>query len=620
MNRFLFYLIVTISVTLPSFYGKGAENEHNIDKNIAHVDELYAADNETIPELEILELSRKVIKNREFYNNNTLAKMFSLLATLATNKGDVAKALQFALDGQNLSGVDERLRLILQLKVSIGYYESGKSDQAQKIIMRAVNLAEKIGEPKLLIKALSYRAMAYALTNQHELALADLTQVYDLLDNNQELSERISLLDVLANTYYFLGSYKTAVTLFNKVLKLRYELSTNNNIEQTYYNLAKSYLKLEQLDDAYNAFWQAKEYAEASSAPIKIAFAQLGLGQVLFKQNKLIKARNLLKKAEQNFNQQHFPHPQLTSLISLAKVSLSMNDSKSGYQYIKQAQKIAQHVELTDEQIDVYLLAGNMYQVQQKYRQALAAMVKYIELFSQSKLNRQYNVDMQDPNIIASEKSKKISLNMAEEADLKSRFNQKFDNQKKIIDVLSIVILVLFLWSVFLVLRMRANKLNLKYDEVETPNDHMASPSQTKGFYQHHYKKARKFDYPLAVGYFAIENWQELEFQYSQKIVNEVARTIATLVNDFCDEFDRVGLINRGEYLFLAPHQKPEHLQEIFERLSSSLKVQFFANLGEFSIKVRYDSQAPNIQDIDPYIFLSRLSESIRSEYSSYTK
>lgn len=43
------------------------------------------------------------------------------------------------------------------------------------------------------------------------------------------------------------------------------------------------------------------------------------------------------------------------------------------------------------------------------------------------------------------------------------------------------------------------------------------------------------------------------------------------------------------------------------DKIVDALKVRFFANLGEFSVNIVFSLDAPNVQDIDPYIFLSRL-------------
>ena len=72
-------------------------------------------------------------------------------------------------------------------------------------------------------------------------------------------------------------------------------------------------------------------------------------------------------------------------------------------------------------------------------------------------------------------------------------------------------------------------------------------------------------------------------------------------------------MINDGEYLFLAPHWSNQELDEFLSNLSKAFDLQFFANLGDFSLTMRYAVETPSIQDIDPYIFLSRLSNAVHT-------
>ncbi|MFT5816233.1 MAG: hypothetical protein ACI9VT_004011 [Psychroserpens sp.] len=46
-----------------------------------------------------------------------------------------------------------------------------------------------------------------------------------------------------------------------------------------------------------------------------------------------------------------------------------------------------------------------------------------------------------------------------------------------------------------------------------------------------------------------------------------------------------------------------------FTRIMQAIKARFFANLGDYSLKVNFSINSPSIQDIDPYVFLARLSE-----------
>ncbi|MCI2282131.1 hypothetical protein L3081_00355 [Colwellia sp. MSW7] len=64
-------------------------------------------------------------------------------------------------------------------------------------------------------------------------------------------------------------------------------------------------------------------------------------------------------------------------------------------------------------------------------------------------------------------------------------------------------------------------------------------------------------------------------------------------------------------YLFFLTKDKKE-VSQVIEKLVLDIKLRFFANLGEFSVIIAYAIESPNFQDIDPYIYLSQLSDSIK--------
>ena len=175
------------------------------------------------------------------------------------------------------------------------------------------------------------------------------------------------------------------------------------------------------------------------------------------------------------------------------------------------------------------------------------------------------------------------------------------------------IVILMFITFVIFGLRQRTLRLNKVYDEVEQPLSYLVTPAQTKKNYQLNYKMARKYDYPLAVGYLSVINWQELSFHFTPKIMREVSKTLAILLNETKGEFDEAGTINDGEYLLLGPHQNEDEIAEKLNSLAAAIKVRFFANLGSYSVQIGYAYGLPTAQDIDPYIFLSRLSETTKA-------
>ena len=373
----IFLLLIIFSLNNRLAYSASiAEIQQNIEKTTQY----FNSDKEALPYDEVVSLSSAIIRSRQFYNNNTIAKVFILLADAATNKGDLVKAMQFALDGKTLLGIDKSLELSLMLKIANGYYIKGRFDQVNEIVQQAVVLASQIDDPKYLLKSLGYRAMSNALIAKHQLAFADLKRVELLLEEHQEFTDHVELLEILAVAHYYLNDNSVAITLYSKVIKLRFDQGRINNIGRIYNRLARVYLRAGQLDDAYNAFWLARTYAREKNAPIIIAYAELGLGQVLLQQHKEKKALDSLQKAEQLFHGQNLTKPYLTTLISLAKTATVLKLDSIASDYLLRAETVTEQVDFTQEQIELFYLLADVYQSKGQFEKALLAQKKYVDI------------------------------------------------------------------------------------------------------------------------------------------------------------------------------------------------------------------------------------------------
>jgi len=585
-----------------------------IDKNIIDVNQYFIQDYENISYEKVITLSRSIIEHRENYSNDTLGKTFVLLANVASNKGEYDDAFQFAQDGLSLMGLKSSIKLSLLLKITDGYYKKEKYQQAQEFATNVIVMADRLEDLKFRLIALSYRAVAYALQNQNDLALNDLKQVEKLSLDNPQYADHLSLLEILSTAHYYLGDYQTSLTIENKLLTLRYDLQKTASINNTYLNLARVYLKLSLFDDAYNAYWEARKLSQENKSPIQFAYAELGLAEVLLQQKEYRSAYESLLSAKKIFKEKIITKPYLTTLIFLAEVTPYLDKKAMSKQYLQQAKLVANGMNLSIKQSQLYLLLSNMYQENNDYLNALKMHKLYLEVF-QTSYNKHHQADTltSNENLSSNAKSRNIALKLAEQSKLSSQFTAKFIQQKQTIYLLIITIVLLLLIFSFFMLRHRTLRLNKVYDEVEQPIDFLASPFQTKNIYQLNYKMARKFDYPLAIGYFSIVNWQELSFHFNDKVMVEVSKTLATLFNEYRGEFDTLGMINGGEYLLLCPHQEELELVEKLTLIVTAIKGRVFANLGEHSVKIGYAYGTPMAQDIDPYIFLSRLSESTKA-------
>jgi len=597
-----------------SFFVTAAENDvsdEEIELNIKNVQSFLSMNREVLPYEEVVSLASVIIQQRKYYTSNIVAKAYLLLAEAATNKGDVSRAFQFAQDGLSTANIDRAIQMNLMIKVAAGYYVKGKFNLVLDVSENVILLANQQVDIQYRLLALAYKAMAHALLSEHVQAFDTLNNLQQLITQHNQYSDDIELLEILAVAYHYLGDYQTAVTLHQKLLKLRIELSQNSHLEKTYADLAGAYMQLGQLDNAYHAYWQANRFAEEVGSSIQIAYAQLGLGQVLLLQNNNDQAYKALSRSISLFQGQNLTKPYISALISLAKASLATSKTEQGYELLQQASLLAENIVLTSDQIDLYYLLSQMYETQGQLKKSLTFLHKYIQL-------HQAMTESQKASALAIEsakqkgkKSRQLALELAEKSELRADFTEKFEQQKSRIDNLLIIITLLSLFILWTWFKRRAQKMSNDYDEVDKPAHQLSSPAQTKLWYQNAYKMARKYEYPIAIGYLSIQNWSEMNAKFSDKTINEVVKTIAILINEYNGEFNYAGTINEGEYLFLAPYLTNEDMKEYLDKITQAFELRFFANLGDFSIITAYAYDTPSVQDIDPYIFLSRLSGSV---------
>jgi tetratricopeptide (TPR) repeat protein/GGDEF domain-containing protein len=590
-----------------------ASEVFTVDHNIKKVDGYFLLDSETLSYEAIITVSKSIIESREKYPTETLGKTFILLASIANNKGEDADAFQFAQDGLSIRGLSNSMKYNLLLKVANGYYLKEKYIQTQNVATSVIVMAESSDVLKYRLIALSYRAVAYALQNKNNLSLDDLKEVEQLISTHPKYGDHLPLLEILATAHYYLGDYQTSLTMENKLLTLRFDLNRVANIDQTYLNLARAYLQLGLFDDAYNAYWEAQKHSAEKNAPIRVAYAELGLAEVLLRQRKYQDAHNWLLTANDTFNEKSLSKPYLTTLILLAETALKLGEKDEYKNYLHQGELIYKNTKLSKNQSKLLLLLSDMYQEKGDYQNALAMHKNYLEHFQQFQQKINFSISANNnEGLNAKEKSKDLIFDLTEQSKLKKQYDATDVAQKQKIFILTVVIIVLLVTFVFWLLRQRTLRLNQVYDEVDQPLFFLANPTQTKKIYQLNYKMARKFGYPLAVGYLSVTNWQELSFHFNSKIMMEVSKTLATLLNEAKGEFDEAGEISGGEYLLLSPYQTEDEIADKLDHLAKAIKVRFFANLGEYSVKIGYAYDLPTAQDIDPYIFLSRLSETTK--------
>ncbi len=615
---FTSFLLVNVCLSLAH-----AQQELRQEALIEQVQRLNQSNYELLDYQEVTELSKRIIPNRHQYPSDTIAKLYLLLADVATNIGDTEKALQFVQDGLAVKTLDKEVSLCLALKLARLYMNKQQYNLLLTTAEHAVSLSEQDVDIKFRLFALSYRSVAYVMLADFNKALLDLQEVEQGIAQEPVFSEQIELLTILANAYHYLGDYQTALTIQLKVLKLRFDLARMANVDQTYLQLGNAYLFTAKYDDAYNAFWEARKYAEEKQAPISVARASVGLARTLYQQGELAPAEQALLAAKTVFKQRNLNLDYAKALITLAKVYFASKRELEANALLIEAMPFIEHESLSKGYKDYYQMLAKMYYQQGDSDKAYLWQIKYGQLqerlltsdkLAKSSLHQFYHRDSSHEHeqfhSVAEQQTREIAVKLAQESELSASFTGKFAKQKSIIISLVAAVILLVITAVSFYLRLRASRHNLVYLDMERPKNFLVQPMQTKHIYQLVYKKARQFQFPITVMYLSVENWQELTFRFNKKsIINEVSDDIARIINENIDEYDFAGLLNPGEYLLIFEHQKVSEVSDKAAKLSQAIQSRFFASLGDFSLTCQYSLKSPAFKDIDPYIFLAQLSE-----------
>ena len=219
----------------------------------------------------------------------------------------------------------------------------------------------------------------------------------------------------------------------------------------------------------------------------------------MYQQQNFQAAYDTLIKLEKVFQDRNLTRVYISALITLVKASLAIGKEPVAYQLLVKIESLVENVELSNEQIELYLLLSSMYQSQGKYEKAVKVLTLYTQLNEKFNYSKELTPFLFGPARDANDKSKQLAAKLAEKSVLHATFSNKLNFQSKLLVFMTLLVILLFLTLIGLLLKQRAERLRLAYNEIEKPAHFLANPIQTKQFYRLTYKKARKYEFPLAI-------------------------------------------------------------------------------------------------------------------------
>ena len=617
------FAVYTYFVVLAIFNSAAAQQSSEAVLLSNQVQQLLIDTNQTVDIKTVEHLSTKIMANRQSYSNDVIAKVYLLLTRVAFNLGDIAKVTEYANNGLAVNGLDKRINLALQLKLAEVFIAQHNVHQLSSLTELTVQESQLSTSLKYQLLALSYRSVAYAMQGQHHKALADLKQVEQGLSDS-ELIEHIELLTILARAYFYLQDFQTSRIMLLRVLKLSIKMRQSHKLARAYLYLGFAYVNLQRFDDAFNAFWESRNQAKKNQAVINIAHANKWLGIVLIKQQQFESAFSPLSLAIESYKSLNIRMDLAESYIALAKAKLESNDSIAGFNILNKVIKLLGSEQVSTDFTGFYRMVAEMYFVQKRFQLAYEWQEKHSRILLK-KVNYKgradtishglselfLETDKHNPRI---ETTKSLTLAPENYWELSKSLTTQLRRQKTITLFLAVFLVVMFIITIGLLYKSKQKKITPASDRVQATVDSLATPKATEHHYQITFKKAKVFQYPVHLGYLAIENWQELLFHFDKKNIREVEKELATIIKSHLFEFDYAGQLNEGSYLSLFEHQSTEEVEGKLDKLKQTINSHSFAHLGDFSLVVKYSLNTPDCNDTDAFVFLASVIKDIEQQ------
>ncbi|MFC2114000.1 tetratricopeptide repeat protein [Bacteroidota bacterium] len=389
------------------------------------------------------------------------------------------------------------------------YLEQNQTDSALSILIQAVEISKRIG--KLKLTARSYAAMGkiYFRKGNNLESSNYYTKALDLYKKVGDEKELAEAYYNLGNTYYNLGNYNNASENYIASLKISEKIKDSTGIAKSYSSIAFFYNKTKDFTNALKYHEKALDIFTATNNAEGIAFATNNIGNIYLLLDDLDKAeeyyqRSLKMKQESNMSQRSI----LITLHNLGEVYMGVSKPVKALEYYNKSLQIGQEIGDIFSSAYIHYNISLVYDKLKNHDRLLYHLEKALTLAKQSnatelilKINDKYSEYYEETgnyklayeflkqNYIAKdtilpeefktkvaqyEVSKVETENMLlkKESEIQALKSIKQKNQNNFLIAFSILIIVLIivLYSRYLLKKRTNNLLELKNSELELAN------------------------------------------------------------------------------------------------------------------------------------------------------
>ena len=335
---------------------------------------------------------------------------------------------------QYLSGEEKAVALFT---IGNSFYPNN-NDSALSYINQAINEYDKLNDETGKISSYGLLSAIYCDYGLYDTAISLAYQVISLTEANQDRRVYIAYLG-LANIYNNLGQYQKARDFYLKAVDGTYLPAKL----AAFANLGLFYLHNQKLDSAAYYFNQALEDYNKSDTSLNInkfniASIKLNLAEVSCKKGDIESGIDLLKESLRIFQNLDNTISIINTYTLLGQKEFQLQNRHQALQYYKKAERMADSLQLRQNQKDIYLHLSDFYSALANYEKAFLYYQKYHAIYDSIIIEiNNNNIAKLDAQYAFKEKTARI---------------QALQKEKNNIIILSVIIIIVLLAFAFIII------------------------------------------------------------------------------------------------------------------------------------------------------------------------
>lgn len=372
-------------------------------------------------------------------------------------------SLSFVLE-QELSHKQLEKAIPTCIKLAEAYFEEDDITKSLEQYNRAVEIAQKSEQPKLIADALYELGWIHEKVNNYQTALNYYFQVIEMQDNSIKLSDKARTYSQIGSIYQALGEYKKAYQYQIKALEQHEIAKDSTGIARAYYvmgtiffyqesypqalenyqkaknicdqldsqkliysclaALGSVYEELEDHDKSYDYNYKAYELATKINYKTGIAYALNNMASDLIRKGKIKEARDKILQSIQLKSNINDNWGLIGSLQALADVYLRLDQKNKALETLHRAADLAKEIGSKPRTLEIYQSFADIYRESKENDKAYFYLQEYV-LLKDSVLNEKtleemgetqtrYEVQKRENEIVLLKKENEVFLQQKE--------------------------------------------------------------------------------------------------------------------------------------------------------------------------------------------------------------